>query len=270
MFVDTHCHLNFDNFDSDRVEVLKRASAAGIIRILNPGINLDTSQSALEIAESSAQVYAAVGVHPNEARSWHEDTYQKISALAKRSKVVAIGEIGLDYYWDRSSKSLQRQVFEDQLSLAAECELPVIIHFRDRDEDHRPALTDLLSILALWKESLRVRKSAIFDRPGVLHSFSGDLQAAKRAVEMGYFLGITGPVTFKKAEMLRNVVTSLPAEMLLTETDSPFLTPHPHRGERNEPAYVKYITEEISRLRQDQIGKISQITSRNAERLFNW
>lgn len=268
MLVDTHCHLNFDRFDEDRPLVLERAAAAGVKWTLNPAIDLETSRAVLALAEQYEMVYAAVGVHPNDADHLVRDWVERLRSLAQQKKVIAIGEIGLDYYWDRTPVSVQKEIFQQQLNLAAELGLPVIVHCRDRALQEQNAMQDTLAMLSAWKRSLKNQDPKLAERPGVLHSFSGDLQAGQEAVSLGFMIGIAGPITFKKAEKLQRVAVEIPEDHLLIETDAPFLTPHPHRGERNEPAYVRFINEKIAELRQSDVDQIAHITTMNAERLF--
>jgi len=270
VLVDTHCHLNFDSFDLDRAAVLRSAEQAGVNRILNPGIDLQTSRAAVELAQAFPGVFAAVGVHPNDASGWSDTTLDELRNLAAQPKVVAIGEIGLDYYWQRTERSVQIEVFEQQLDLAADLGLPVVVHVRDASLEDRPAMHDALDILVVWQKHLVVRSPGLSSRPGVLHSFSGDLEDARRGAASQFCIGVTGPVTFNKADILRQVATELPVEHLLIETDAPFLTPHPHRGERNEPAYVRYIAEKIAALREMEYDSFVQTTTDSAERLFRW
>lgn len=261
--VDTHCHLDFNAFDSDRNSVLERAIDNGLIRILIPSINIKSTRAALKIAADSDFVYVAVGVHPNDALSWGEETISELKLLAKQPKVVAIGEIGLDYYRDYAPRELQKKIFEEQLFLAAEMDLPIIVH-------NRESTTELLQILNTWHSSLVLQGSPLAYRPGVLHSFSGDVNDATVAQSMNFYIGITGPVTFRKADELCHVVSTLSLDRLLIETDAPFLTPHPYRGKRNEPSYVKYVAAKIAEIRGISIPKIASITTQNAEKLFNW
>lgn len=265
--VDSHCHLNFDSFDKDRAAVLERAQQAGVGRVLNPGIDLASSQAAVALAQQYPGLYAAVGVHPNDALSWDDETLPALDALSRQPKVVAIGEIGLDYYWEQTPPDVQRRVFGQQLQLAAQVGLPVVVHVRNKDAADRRAMHDALEILAHWQRSL---PPALAGRPGVLHAFSDGLPAARQAVALNFCAGITGPVTFKKAEVLREVAAQLPLENLLVETDAPFLTPHPHRGQRNEPGYVRYVAEKIAQIRAVDLDHVAQITSVNAKRLFLW
>jgi TatD DNase family protein len=266
---DTHCHLDFDAFDDDREATLDRAKRVGVNRILVPGIDLVSSRSAVSLAEAYLEVYAAVGVHPNDALKFDENTLTELRHLVfqgdagRHPKIVAIGEIGLDYYRDRAPHQLQHKLFQYQLELAAELELPVVIH-------NRQASADILEIITAWQAGLQKNGSPLAERPGVLHSFSGDLEIARRATEHNFYIGITGPVTFKNARELQEVVASAPLERLLIETDAPFLTPHPHRGQRNEPAHVHLVAEAIASLKSTTISVVSAQTSENARRLFNW
>jgi TatD DNase family protein len=270
LLTDTHCHLNLQSFDEDRPAVVERAAQAGIGRILIPGIDLETSHSAAALAAQYLPVHAAVGIHPNDADGLPEDWLETLRNLAQHPKTAAIGEIGLDYYWDRTPKALQQRLFIEQLELARQAQLPVVVHCRDKNPPVGPALEDVLSILSDWQMQLKSENHPLAVRPGVLHSFSGDLRSAERAVEHGFLIGITGPLTFKKADLLRDVVASLPGGALLIETDAPFLTPHPHRGKRNEPAYVKLVAEKMAEVRHTEFEKIARLTTANAERLFHW
>jgi TatD DNase family protein len=265
-FTDTHCHLDFNAFDSDRPALLERARLAGVARILNPAIDLTTSRAALNLARDHPQVYAAVGVHPNESRSFSDDGLAELRSLVEEAGslgIAAIGEIGLDYFRDRAPRDLQREVFIKQLELAAEAGLPVVIH-------NRQAMPDTLAILSDWQTSLKERGSPLSERPGVLHSFEGDLESALLAVEMKFFIGITGPVTFKNAQTMQQVVAELPLDHLLVETDGPFLTPHPHRGKRNEPAYIPLIVDKITALQNQTFPTVAAALWANARKLFNW
>ena len=266
VLTDTHCHLDFSAFDEDRQAILERARHLGVARILNPGIDLDSSRAAVRLAAIYTEVYAAVGVHPNEAFTWQDGTLGALRELAcegASSKIVAIGEIGLDYYRDRAPRELQRQAFIAQLGLAAELDLPVVIHSRQSEED-------LIAILADWQAELASRDSPLARRPGVLHSFSGDIHVMQAAVGLNFLIGITGPVTFSKATELHQVVAHIPDYHLLIETDAPFLTPHPFRGRRNEPGFVRLVAEKIAALHGISFSAVAQITTANAGRLFQW
>ena len=263
MLVDTHCHLDFYSFDKDRDQVIDRARKAGVVRILNPGINLQSSEKAVELAEKYAEVYAAVGVHPNDGSTWEAGTKSRLRELAGHKKVVAIGEIGLDYYRDRTPHELQKRIFHEQLELAAELNLPVVVHTRE-------SIDDVLNILKLWGESLLASGSDIVKHPGVLHSFSGGQEDAKQTSALNFFIGITGPLTFRNAKDLQDLVIRLPLQGLLIETDAPFLTPHPFRGKRNEPARVRLVAVKIAELHQEAYNTVTEITTNNAARLFGW
>jgi TatD DNase family protein len=260
---DTHCHLDLDAFDTDRLEVIERSRQTGIIRILDPGVDQISSQNAIRLAEKYSEIYAAVGIHPNED-IYPGDLPDWVEELASnRKKVVAIGEIGLDYYRDRTPREDQRKVFVEQLELASKLGLPVIIH-------NRLAASDLLPILTDWHADLVDKRSPLVERPGVLHSFSGDAGLAARALELGFYFGVSGPITFRKSEELREVVAGLPLDRLLLETDAPFMAPHPHRGRRNEPAYLRHTAEQIAFIQNQPLSMVVETTSENARRLFKW
>lgn len=258
MLTDTHCHLDFRNYEEDRAAVLSRAWQAGLNRILVPGIDLQTSQAALELADAHPQIFAAVGVHPNSATIWDSASLEFLEQMTSHPKVAAIGEIGLDYYRNRAPHDLQKQVLRAQLKLAKSIKLPVVIHTRNASPDNRACIAETLEILA---------ESHV---TGVLHSFSGNITEAERALELGFFIGITGPVTFNNASELRKVISEVPLDRLLIETDGPFLTPHPYRGQRNEPAYVRFVAEKISEVHEQPLEVVAEATSANARRLFQW
>ena len=271
MLTDTHCHLDFSKFDADRDEVLARAWEAGLTRILIPGITLDYSRAAVKLADSHPKLFAAVGIHPNDVDQLHVDTLARLRELAKKPKVVAIGETGLDYYWDSAPHDHQQKVLQEQLALAAELRLPVILHSREKgDAPHGACAEDLIKILEEWVNRLRVEKNPLADRPGVLHSFSGSRETAQRAIQLGFYMGVTGPVTFKNAVKRQEIIAALPLERLLIETDAPYLAPHSHRGQRNEPAFVHEIADKIAQLNSRSLEEVAAITSANAARLFSW
>jgi TatD DNase family protein len=260
---DTHCHLDFNSFDADRDLVVERAKNAGLDHVLNPGIDVESSQDAIRLAESYEIVYAAVGLHPNDSEKWSSRSLSELRDLASAARVVAIGEIGLDYYRNIASRERQLQVFQEQLDLAADCCLPVIVHNRDASED-------TVQILCEWQQTLAEAGSALASRPGVLHAFSGTLEEAERVIKHHFLLGVDGPLTYRKADSLRQVISAVPIEHLLIETDSPFLTPHPYRGSRNEPMNVKYIVEKLSQITNLPVSAIETQTSVNAGRIFQW
>lgn len=269
MFTDTHCHLDLSKFEPDRVDVIHRARQAGIARILVPGLNLASSRSCINMAETHPMIFAAVGIHPTEAADLSEETLEKLRVLAHNPRVKAIGEIGLDYYWDAFPHDLQQSVFKNQLALAAFLNLPVVIHFREKgDYLDGPCVQDMLAILESWVATLRRNINPIMDHPGVLHSYSGSLDSAQRAIELGFYLGVTGPVTYSRSR--QEIIANLPLDSILVETDSPFLAPAPFRGKRNEPAYVRLIADKIALLHNRSIEEVALITSANANQLFHW
>ena len=253
--VDTHAHLDFRAFDEDRERAIERARAAGVQWIINPGTNLESSRQAVRLAESYPEIYAAVGVHPHDAKTVTESILKELRELAHHPKVVAIGEIGLDYYRDLSPRDVQRSVFRQQLELADELGVPVILHDRDAHKD----------ILAILKEWQVAGRGAL---PSLFHAFSGDEAMAHRVLEMGYYIAIGGPVTFRNARQLARIVPTIPSDRLVVETDCPFLTPHPHRGKRNEPAYVRLVVEKVAELRGESVDAIARQTTLNARALF--
>ena len=258
MLIDTHCHLNFESYDEDREAVITRATEHGVTRIINPATDKESGVAALKLADQYAGVYAAVGYHPNSTADVTLDDLVEIEEQAKHPKVVAIGEIGLDYYREYSPKAQQHKLFEAQLELAARLELPIIIHNREASED-------ILAILAAWVPTL---PDSLKQRPGVMHSFSAPREAAEHALAMGFYLGFTGPITYKNANDLRLIAANVPLERILVETDGPFLTPQQYRGKRNEPAYVAYVAERLADLHNVAVETIHAQTTANAERLF--
>ena len=264
IIADTHCHLDLAQFDEDRDAILARATAAGVGLIVNPGIDLAHSRAALALADRYPMVYAAVGVHPNSSATFDEKTLDEVRALAAHPKAVAIGEIGLDYYWKDVPPAQQVQAFEAQLDLAAELGLPVIIHSREANED-------VAQTLRSWVAGPNFQQSTLAQRPyaGVLHAFSGDLELAQEAYNWGFVLSLGGPVTFKNAHALHQLVRGLDPLRLMLETDAPYLTPHPHRGTRNEPAYIPLILEQLAELSGMRPDLLAQASSELALRFFD-
>ncbi len=232
-------------------------------RILVPGIDLDTSRQAVELAERHPNLFAAVGIHPNDALSWNDGTLAALRELASHPKVVAVGEIGLDYYREYAPHQLQQQILRQQLGLAAELGLPVSIHTRQ-------SLEDVWSILKDWQASLNTQGALLAEHPGVLHSYEGNLETAQEAIRHHFDIGVSGPVTFKNAPDRQRLIENLPLENLLLETDGPYLTPHPHRGKRNEPAYVALVAEKVAALHNLPVSTIGLFTTQNANQLFDW
>lgn len=256
--IDTHAHLDFRQFDDDRDAVLARAWQAGVAAIITIGIDLKTSGAAVALAETHERIYAAVGFHPHDAKSADDAALAELRELAQHSQVVAIGEIGLDFYRDRSPRDVQRRVFRQQLHIAADLGKPVVIHDRE-------AHAETLAILRRWVAESQPPPPK---HRGVLHCFSGDLALAQAAIELGFFIGVDGPVTYRNARQLPAIVKALPLERLLVETDAPFLTPHPHRGQRNEPAHVRLVAEKLADLKNLSLEEVAQATTANARILF--
>ena len=254
MLIDTHCHLDFEWFDKDREAVVARALEAGVTRIIVPAIDLESCTAVLQLTEQYKGTYAAMGVHPNSSAGWQDDWIDNLRDLAQHEKVVAIGEIGLDYYRDRAPQAVQQRALCLQLELAADLGLPVILHNRESDND----------MIRLLTESPLISKK----QPGVLHSFSADWATGQVALDMGYYLGFTGPVTYRKADDLRQIVAQVPLERILVETDAPFLAPQQYRGKRNEPAYVQYVAEQIAAIHGLATADFAQQSTANAHRLF--
>lgn len=258
--IDTHCHLNFDSYAEDLDAIIERAAQAGVTRIIIPAIDIATSAETIALAERYSGVYATVGIHPNSTADFAPSMINELRDMAKSSKrIVAVGEIGLDYYWDNSPPDVQRRAFEAQLELAAELQLPVIIHNREAHED-------VMAVLEPYSASLTSDQRA---RIGVLHSFSAPQNIAERALAAGFYLGFAGPITYKNADNLRTVAAQVPLDRMLVETDGPFLTPVPHRGKRNEPAYIPIINDRLAALHRMSGDEMAAHTTANAEQLFN-
>lgn len=251
MLVDTHCHLDFPEFDNDRREVVRRALDAGIGYIVNIGSSLQGSRRAVELAGEFDCIYAAVGIHPHEADKINQQALDEIKELARKDKVVAIGEIGLDYYKGYSKAENQKPLFLSLLRLAKGLGLPLVIHTRSAQED----------TLAMVREFLPLK--------GVVHCFSGDSAFLKECLDAGLLVSFTCNITYKKAENLRSLVKEVPLERLMLETDAPFLAPEGMRGRRNEPVFIKDLAEEVARLRREDKEEIARVTTENAKRFFN-
>lgn len=276
MLTDTHCHLDFNKFDPDRADVIQRALETGVTRILIPALDLESSRRVVKLANSHPILYAAVGFHPTDLDDWNAsaNSIENLRNLAKSAaKIVAIGEIGLDHYWvkEEAKRNFQREILKEQLALAAEVNKPVIIHLREEgDAWFGSASEQLLEILSEWHAELKSQNHPLSERPGVLHSFNGTLETAQKAIAMNFFIGVTGPVTYKNAEQKRSIIQQLPMTHLLIETDSPFLAPVPHRGKRNEPAFVRKIADKIAEITSRNAEDIAAVTTTNAARLFLW
>jgi TatD DNase family protein len=256
MLIDTHTHLDDARYDDDRDTMIARAREAGVEAMITIGCDLATSRAAVDLTDRHDFVYASVGVHPHEVRHIEEHWYDEFRKLAADKKIVAYGEIGLDYHYNNSPPEEQRRRFREQVSLAKELRLPLVIHTREAQED---------TIRILIEEGAS-------EVGGVLHCFSGDAWLAKDALDLGFYLSFSGILTFQNATMLRDIAKTVPADRLLIETDCPYLTPVPHRGKRNEPAFVKYVADQLASLLPGDPRRssedIARLTSENARRLF--
>jgi len=251
-FIDSHAHLDDERFDEDREELINSLYENGIETLLNPGADLNTSKAAVELANKYSFIYAAVGCHPHDSKFMNDDTMNIFRELAKNKKVIGIGEIGLDYYYDNSDRDTQRTWFREQIRLAKELDLPYIVHDRDAHED----------VFKIMKEE------HYSGTRGILHCYSSSVEMAREFVKLGFYISLGGPVTFKKAKTPKLVAKEIPLDRLLIETDCPYLTPEPFRGKRNEPKYVKYVAEEIAAIKEVSIDIIAEKTSENFRKLF--
>jgi TatD DNase family protein len=252
MLIDSHCHIDDARFYADREVMMTRARAAGVEHFVTIGCDLETSRAAAVLAHEHPFISATVGVHPHEVKLIQEGWYDELRSLARRDRVVAYGEIGLDYHYDHSPRDVQRIRFREQIQLARELKLPIVIHTREAQED-------TITILKEEKAS---------ELGGVFHCFSGDAWLAKDALDLGFYLSFSGVVTFQNAVMLREIVKTVPLDRILVETDSPYLTPAPHRGKRNEPAYVRQVAEKIAEVQGISVQEIEEATTQNTKRLF--
>ena len=252
MFIDSHAHIQLDRFDSDRSVVIERAKNSQVSIILVVGFDISTSHLAVELADRYDHIYATVGLHPHDAKRFTPQTLREIALLAEHPKVVALGEMGLDYHRNLSPKSVQKRVFEEQLDLATQLDLPIVVH-------NRNAFDDILSILENHSQLTG----------GVLHCFSENTKSMDRVIDVGFHIGIGGPVTYKKSQDLKQVVKVMPADSFLIETDCPWLAPQLRRGKRNEPAYITEIATKIAELRKVTIESVGQTSSQNFRKLFS-
>lgn len=249
---DSHCHVDEPKFDGDRDTVLSRMREAGVTRYAVIGSDMASSRHAADYAAAHEGCYAAVGIHPHEASGYREGDLDLLAQWVKEDKVVAIGEIGLDFYYDHSPRDVQRQVCELQMELAYQLGMPVAYHVRDAHQD-------MIDIMKRHKGRLS---------GGIIHCFSGSWEIAKEYLKLGYFISFAGPVTFKKAPKLQEAAVNVPLDRLLIETDSPYLAPEPVRGRRNEPTNVRYVAEKIAALRDMPLEKLAAITTENAMRVY--
>lgn len=252
MLFDSHAHLDGERFDKDRDLVINRAKANGIGYIMNPGADFESSVRAVELAQQYDMIYAAVGIHPHDASSLDDSLLMMIEALSKKPKVQAIGEIGLDFHYDYSPRDVQRKWFIEQLRLAKRLNMPVIIHDREANQETFDTL----------------RKEQAFETGVLMHCYSGSGELAKEYVKLGGYISIAGPVTYKNSRKLIEVIQTVPLERLMIETDSPYLTPEPFRGKRNESLYVKYVCEKIAQIKGLSIEEVAEATTANAKTYF--
>lgn len=253
MIIDTHIHLDDKQYDEDITEVIERAYNAGIKYFINPAGNIDSCMKIAALSETYKEIIPVLGIHPHDASSFNIENEAKLKELIKFFTPPAVGEIGLDYHYDFSPRDIQKEVFCKMLAISKECKLPVIIHCRE-------AFDDMFEILEQEKR---------FEYVGVFHCFSGNIENAKKCLEMGFYLGITGVITFNKVIELKEIVKYAPIDKLLIETDGPYLSPIPHRGKRNESAYLDYIIDEISKIKGIKRSNVIDKTTQNAIKLFS-
>ncbi len=252
MFIDSHAHLDDERFDEDRKALIESLKENKIELVINIGYDIGSSRASVDLAKEYENIYAVVGVHPHDAQDVSEDYLEELKELSQEEKVVAIGEIGLDFYYDNSPRDIQRKVFLDQLELARQLDLPVVIHTRDANQ-----------------ETFEILKEAqAKGTRGVLHCYSGSPEMALEYIKLGYYISLGGPVTFKKARVPKEVAKVVPLDKLLIETDCPYLTPEPFRGRRNEPKYVAYTAEVIAEIKGISIEELVEATSRNTKNVF--
>ena len=252
---DSHTHIDMRHFNKDRDSVMERARKAGVVVVVDVGCDLASSEAAIALAERYDEVFATVGFHPHSAAEMGNGDIDRLAELARHPRVVAIGEIGLDFYRNLSPREAQVDAFKKQLDLARELDLPVVIHSRQASDE-------VFDILSRWA-------GGSSRPPGVLHCFSGDRELGRRYIDMGFLLSIAGPVTYTKSSAV-DIACHLPLEKLLIETDAPYLSPHPYRGKRNEPAFVYEIADKIAQLQSQNREEVAAITTSNAARLFSW
>ena len=252
MLFDTHAHLNAEQYNEDLEAVIDRAKSEGVSKIVVVGFDRPTIVKAMELAEEYSFIYAAVGWHPVDAIDMTDKDLAWIEELAAHPKVVALGEMGLDYHWDKSPKHIQKEVFRKQIALAKKVKLPIIIH-------NREATMDIVEIL---------KEEGAHEVGGIMHCFSGSIETAKECMKMNFYISFGGPVTFKNAKNVKEVAAAIPVERLLIETDCAYLTPHPFRGKRNEPGHVKLVAEELAILKGLSYEELANITMENAKKVF--
>lgn len=249
---DTHCHLNVDAFEEDVEETIEHAKELGVSKFAVVGFDTETIKNSLELSQAHPEIYSIIGWHPTEAGSYSPEIQESLIQLLGQDKVVAMGEMGLDYYWNTSPKEVQEKVFRQQIQIAKDLKLPISIHMRD-------AIEDTYRIL---------KEEDVSSIGGIMHSYSGDVDYMKRFLDLGMHISLSGVVTFKKAVEVHEVAKVVPLDRLLIETDAPYLAPVPYRGKRNEPGYVRYVAERVAELREMDFEELANVTMTNAKRLF--
>lgn len=249
---DTHSHIDMQEFN-DLDNVIAKAKEFGVQKIIIPSVDKSSFENVIKIANSYDEVYGALGIHPTEAQKAQDEDFDKITELASNKKVVAIGECGLDYYWDKTFIEEQKAVFLKQIEIAKTLKKALIVHDREAHKDAFDILTQNI------KDEI----------PVIMHCFSGSLEFAKECIKKGFYIALGGVVTFKNAKKVHEIAKEIPLEYLLLETDAPYLTPEPYRGKRNEPAYVKFVAEKIAQIREISIEEVAKLTTENSRKVFN-
>ncbi|HLP18540.1 MAG TPA: TatD family hydrolase [Bacteroidota bacterium] len=267
MFIDSHSHLFYKDYEKDIDDVLKRAADAGMEYAVVPGTNIETTKQAIALAERENSIYAAAGIHPLDLETWTDSTLAEIEQMLSHPKVVAVGEIGLDYYYDRVPRDVQRMRFREQLALAAAHHLPAIIHTRDSMDDALEIVEETIQRFPDWRRVVQDSGRTVEGLKGVFHCYSGDAKTAIRLIKAGFLVSFPGTVTFKN-NAAAEVVREIGYDHLMLETDAPYLTPAPHRGKRNEPSYIPLITARIAELCSASTDDIERTTTYNAKKLF--
>ncbi len=252
MFIDTHAHLQDGKFKRDLTQVLERAAEAQVKKIVCVGYDYETSVEAVELAKEHTEIYAVIGIHPHAAKTYTSEIGAKLFELAKEAKVVAIGEMGLDFYRDLSPRDVQAEVFKEQIKIAQELYKPIVIHDRDAHQD----VFDIIKGEKAGKNE------------GIMHCYSGHVPLARELMKEGFYISFAGPITYKNARKTHEVAATIPLERVVIETDCPYLTPEPHRGKRNEPAYVVEVARKLAELRRQDIEEIGYVTSLNAKKVL--
>lgn len=252
--IDTHSHIDMKDFEGDLENVISNAKNSGVKNIIIPSVDRNSFEKVIDISNEFKNVYCALGIHPTEAQKVKESDFEDIIKLSKNEKVVAIGECGLDYYWDKTFIEEQKTVFKKQIEIAKKIQKPLVVHDREAHKDTFDLITE----------------NTNGEIDVVMHCFSGSLEFAKECIKKGFYIAIGGVITFKNAKKIHEVAKNIPLENLLLETDAPYLTPIPYRGKRNEPAYVKFVAEEIAKIRRISFDEVAEITTQNARKVFKF